>query len=328
MNTNRRASRNSKPTLSSLGVAGLSVLLLSGCVGQEWPAPIAVDLAEFQAEHEVWRTARQASLLAPPGGPVLWIGLWDLPQGETKFGSDPTLPIVLPSNDAPLQVGTLRRSGQVVEFEPAVGAGVTIYQGRSVTELTILENDRHDDPTRLALGSLGLRVHSEPGTDRLWLRGWDESFPGAETFELPDYFPIDPTWSLPARFDAYPDPVVLTFPDVTGGTIEYVARGELVFRKDQREHRLIATAGETSSAYQVIMWDSTATSSTYQGGRYVRVQFPDDSGWTTIDFNRAYNAPCVFTAYSVCGLPTRPNWLTLPITAGEMRPTKESAGHP
>ena len=69
-----------------------------------------------------------------------------------------------------------------------------------------------------------------------------------------------------------------------------------------------------------MMWDSTATTETYQAGRYMRVEMPDEDGWTTIDFNRAYNAPCVFTPFSVCALPPRANWLQLPVTAGEKRP--------
>lgn len=296
---------------------------LGACVDREWPAPPPVDLDVFQAEHEEWRMNRQERQTTPPGGPVLWIGLWDLPQGESAFGSDPTLPIVLPAEDAPLHAGTLRRSGQVVELEPASGAPVARYEGEPVTEPTVLANDRQHEPTRLMLGSLGLRVHAEPGTDRLWLRVWDEGSPERETFVLPPYFPIDPAWRVTARFEPYREPEVLTFADVRGGTIEYTARGELVFNKDGREHRLIATAGEESSSYMVIMWDSTAATTTYQGGRYLRVDLPDETGWTTIDFNRAYNAPCVFTAYSVCGLPPRPNWLTLPIVAGEMRPVKE-----
>jgi uncharacterized protein (DUF1684 family) len=69
-----------------------------------------------------------------------------------------------------------------------------------------------------------------------------------------------------------------------------------------------------------MMWDSTAVTDTYQGGRYLSAPLPDEDGWTTIDFNRVYNAPCVFTAYSVCALPPRANWLPLHVTAGEMRP--------
>ena len=82
------------------------------------------------------------------------------------------------------------------------------------------------------------------------------------------------------------------------------------------------TALRLSGAFFIIMWDSTATANTYQGGRYLSAPLPDESGWTTIDFNRAYNAPCVFTEYSVCALPPRENWLKLHVTAGEQRPDK------
>lgn len=49
----------------------------------------------------------------------------------------------------------------------------------------------------------------------------------------------------------------------------------------------------------------------------MRVDPPDQEGWTASDFNRAYHAPCVFTPFPVCSLPPRANWLELPITAGD-----------
>ena len=299
----------------------LTAVLTAGC-SEPWPEPEPVDEVAFAREHEEWRLSREERTVTPPGGPVLWIGLWDLPEGETTFGSDPSHPIVLPAEDAPAHAGSLLRSGGSLELRPAAGSGIRIHEGEEITAPTALANDRSDEPTRLALGSLGLRVHAEPGTDRLWLRAWDEDHPEREDFRLPDFYPVDPSWKVPARFEPYADPVILTLPDVTGGTVEYTARGELVFRRDGREHRLIATAGETSSSYFIMMWDSTATTDTYQGGRYLRADFPDETGWTEIDFNRTYNAPCVFTAFSVCALPPRENWLELWVTAGEKRPDK------
>jgi hypothetical protein len=38
-----------------------------------------------------------------------------------------------------------------------------------------------------------------------------------------------------------------------------------------------------------------------------------------IDFNRAYNPPCVFTPHSTCALPPRGNRLALAVVAGEKR---------
>lgn len=308
---------------------GLAALVLAGCAEGSWPAPPPIALEQMASEHEEWRRYRRDRLVTPPGGAVLWVGLHDLAPGETPFGSHPSLPIVLPEADAPPHAGTLVRSGQEVRLVPAPGGAIHLDGGGPVTEPTVLAHDMSDEPTTLSLGSLGLRVHAEPGTDRLWLRVWDTDLPLRETFELPEYFPVDTAWRLTARFEPYRAPRQLRFADVTGGTIGRDAPGELVFRKGGREHRLIAVADSGSSYFFVMLWDSTATTETYQAGRYLRVDFPEvegwtrsTAGWTTIDFNRTYNAPCVFTAYSVCSLPPLENRLALSVTAGEKRPVE------
>jgi len=294
---------------------------LAGCA-DAWPDPPPVATDAFLAEHEDWRASRERGLVTPPGGSVLWVGLYELAQGATPFGSDPSHPIALPAADSPPLAGTLRRTGQGVRLEPAPGSPVAHRGGPWISEPTELGSDRSGNTTDLSLGSLGLRIHGEPGTDRLWLRVWDEDLPLRETFELPEYYLVDPAWRVQARLEPYDEPRPLRFADVTGGTIEYEAPGELVFERDGREHRLIATGSANATSYFILMWDSTAVSDTYQGGRYLRAPVVDESGWTTIDFNRAYNAPCVFTAYSVCALPPRANWLTMHVTAGEKRPEK------
>jgi len=294
-------------------------LAAAGCA-EEWPEPAPVELGALLAEHEEWRLGRERSLVTPPGGAVLWVGLFQLEQGATAFGSGPSLPITLPPEDSPHLAGTLHLSGQDVRLEPAPDSPVHLRGGSAVTEPMQLGSDRSGNVTDLALGSLGMRIHGEPGTDRLWLRVWDEDLSLRETFDLPEYYPVEDSWRVRARFRPYAEPRPLRVPDVTGGTIEYEAPGELVFRADGREHSLIATAGPNATSFFILMWDSTATTDTYQGGRYLRAPLPDADGWTTIDFNRTYNAPCVFTAYSVCALPPPGNWLDLHVTAGEKRP--------
>jgi uncharacterized protein (DUF1684 family) len=299
---------------------GTLLCVAAAACAEEWPEPPEVALDTFVAEHDAWRASRRSSLVTPPGGAVLWVGLYELADGATRFGSDPTLPIALPSGDSPALAGTLHREGQSVRLEPAPGSPVRLRGGAQIVETTTLGSDRSGNTTDFALGSLGLRIHGEPGTDRLWLRVWDEDLPLRETFELPDYFAIDDGWRVQARFRPYDAPRPLRVADVTGGTIVYAAPGALVFQAAGREHSLIATGGPNATSFFVLMWDSTAVAETYQGGRYLRVPVPDQSGWTTIDFNRTYNAPCVFTAYSVCALPPRANWLALHVAAGEKRP--------
>ena len=330
-----RKSFTSHPTLSAQGpcrkrhfvrswfvTCSMMSILAVGCGSDPWPSPEPVDFEAFRSEHERWRSNRRDRMVRPPSGPVLWVGLWELPQGATAFGSDRELPIVLGEADSPPLAGTLHRTGQEVRLEPAAERVLSHGEEKSpVDEALLLGSDRSGDVTDLHLGSLGLRVHGEPGTERLWLRVWDEDLPVRDSFELPEYFPVDTAWRVAARFDPYPKPKRLQVWDVVSGTIEYETPGELVFRKHGREHRLIAVAGPESSSYFIMMWDSTAHRSTYQGGRYLRVPRAGDDGWTTIDFNRAYNAPCVFTAYSTCALPPRENRLDLEVSAGEQRPS-------
>lgn len=317
------SSLSNAPTAGRFAGGLLALAAAAACSADPWPEAPEVAPETLAAEHEEWRLYRQGRLVEPPGGPVIWIGLWELPDGAVQFGSDPLWRIVLPAEDAPPLAGTLRRAGGEVTLEPAAGAGLRIRGDDGelpVAGPMAMLNDRADDPTWLVLGSLGLRIHAEMGTDRLWLRAWDEDSPKRETFRLPPFYPVDPAWRLAARMDPYPEPREMPLVDVTDGTVANVAQGELVFQAEGREHRLVAFATEKSKDYFVMLWDSTATIDTYPGGRYMKVPFPDDEGWTVIDFNRAYNPPCVFTPYSVCSLPPRESRLDIAIAAGEKMP--------
>ena len=148
---------------SSVLRSGLVALLLAGCTGGDWPAPPSVSFDEFAQEHQEWRENRRERLVRPFSGAVLWMGLWELAQGATPFGSDPDLNIVLPEEDSPPLAGTIHRSGQEIRLEPSTGSPLTIREGERITETTVLQSDRSGNTTNLALGSLGMRIHGEPG---------------------------------------------------------------------------------------------------------------------------------------------------------------------
>ena len=306
--------------MSSVLRAALLLAAAVACADAAWREASPIEPGVLAAEHEEWRANRRNSLARPNAGVISWDGLWELAEGPNPFGSDPSLAIVLSAEDSPPLAGTLHLDGGQVRLEPAGGSGLTLRAGDPVTAPMQLLDDRSGNTTVVALGSLGMRIHAERGTDRLWLRVWDTDAPRVAAFELPPYFPVSNEWRVAARFEAYPEPRAVPLADVTGGTVSNEAPGELVFRANGREHRLIAFATATSSSYFVSLWDSTGVADTYQGGRYMRVPLPDADGWTTIDFNRAYNPPCVFTPYSVCSLPPHENRLALAVTAGEKRP--------
>ena len=337
------------PALAALATAAVA----AACAEEPVRQPPPVDPEVLASEHEEWRERRRRGLANPNGGVVSWVGLWELREGANPFGSDPSLRIVLPPGDSPPLAGTLHLAagGAGVDgpdradapdaadaadapdaadsegaeaaglrLVPEAGGGLALRDGGLLDGPVAVAHDRSGNTTYLTLGSLGLRVHAERGTARLWLRAWDTDSPRAAAFELPPYFRVNPEWRLAARFDAYSQPRQVPMADVTGGTVANVSPGELVFHAGGREHRLIAFATESSRDFLVMLRDSTAFTETYQLGRYMRVPFPDDDGWTVIDFNRAYNPPCAFTPHSVCSFPPRENRLELSIGAGEKRP--------
>ncbi len=314
-----------RKTATGLAIALLGVATV-GCARDAWPDPPPVEPSVLAAEHEEWRDGRRNNLANPNAGVLSWDGLFELADGANTFGSDPASAIVLPEEDAPPLAGTLHLNDGAVRLVPEAGSGLSLRDlvsgavGEAITEPMLLPDDRSEGTIRLALGSLGMRVHAEPGTERLWLRVWDTDAPRLTAFELPEYFPITNDWRVTARFEPYLEPRTVTLGDVRGGTLENTAPGDLVFRVDGKEHRLMAFARASSRSYFISLWDSTAVTDTYQAGRYMRAPLADDDGWTTIDFNRTYNAPCAFTPHSVCSLPPPENYLRFAVTAGEKRP--------
>jgi uncharacterized protein (DUF1684 family) len=67
----------------------------------------------------------------------------------------------------------------------------------------------------------------------------------------------------------------------------------------------------------IIFRDGTSNSTTYPPGRFLVVEKPKDGATWVVDFNKAYNPPCAFSAYTTCPLPPPQNWLTGDVAAGE-----------
>lgn len=97
----------------------------------------------------------------------------------------------------------------------------------------------------------------------------------------------------------------------TPGTIEFIKNGEL-FTLD---------ALEGTDQMFLIAGDLTNQTETYQAGRYIYIDYPEEgSDYTIIDFNKIYNPPCSYNLFTTCQLPPMQNRLDLEITAGEKRP--------
>jgi uncharacterized protein len=295
----------------------IALLIVTAC--EKWPAPVPMSPEEHQADFAKWREGRRTGLVRPGSGAVTWVGLWDLPNGSFTVGSSDSSDVLLMDVMIPPKLGTLVRSDSGITFTPARGARPLIGDSIPITSTIDVITDRSRTSTVIGIGPYRFRVHGEPGTDRLWVRAWHEQHPLRETFQLPESYPLGAEWRLAARFDSFPAPKDFRVGDVAEGTQTYHSPGELVFRVKGKEHRLAVSADSGSRDYFIMLWDSTATTTTYGAGRYLRVPLADSTGWTVIDFNRSYNPPCAFTAFSTCAFPPPENRLPFGITAGEKR---------
>jgi uncharacterized protein (DUF1684 family) len=296
----------------------LLILALAGGCAREAEPPAEVDAAHRQ-DIEAWRQQREAGLRKPEGWFSL-VGLFWLKEGENRFGSDPGNALILPEGKAPAVAGTLVRRGKAVRLEAAPGAGLQI-DGRPV-ETADLVSDENGEPTVVQLGSLSFFLIQRG--ERLGVRVRDSASPALASFHGLDAYPIRPDWRVTARFEPYQPPKQVAVPNILGDVEEQPSPGAVVFEHGGATHRLDALEGGDDGSLFLIFADATNGAETYGAGRFLDTEAPRD-GRVEVDFNRAYNPPCAFTAFATCPLPPQQNKLPLRVEAGEK---KYGSGHP
>ena len=312
---------------SRAGVALVPLVL--GCDGP--PEQIAFDVAEHRSEIQRFHDARVAELEAPDSWLAL-IALHWLPAGETTVGSDPTNDLVLPAGKAAPFVGTVWLEDEVVRFVVAEGVEVTMGVDSTLNLPAgsgAVPSDVSGDPavTEAELGSVSpghytvLRhgdiswIQVRRGDD-FALRVRDNSNDVYDEFHGIDRYGIDPAMRLTARWT--PHEKTVSVPNVLGTVSEVESPAHLAFWIDGEKHTLDVTGEPDAERFMMVFADETSGRGSYGGGRYLWISAPDDQGRVVLDFNLAYNPPCVWTPFATCPLPTRDNRLTVPVEAGEM----------
>jgi uncharacterized protein (DUF1684 family) len=75
---------------------------------------------------------------------------------------------------------------------------------------------------------------------------------------------------------------------------------------------------EVSRRLYFMFGDETNREETYPAGRFLYADMPDGDV-VTLDFNMAFNPPCVFTAFASCPVIPAHSRLPVRIAAGEKR---------
>lgn len=281
--------------------------LAVGCGSPSWPAPAAVEKTKYEADYRAWRESQQGLV----SDVLSIVGVWPLEEGETAFGSNPELPIVLPLSGTPARTGVFRREGRTVSVVPAPGASLRLPDGRPVQEPTTVGDD-------VLIDSLALSV-IDAGDERRWLTARDVRHASITTPPSVETYPVDARWRVAARFDAFESPMPVQVPDVRGGSMNFLSLGHLVFRLNEQEHRLIAFGEPGGGEFFVMFKDSTNLTTTYQGYRIVTPPVVNGGQFTVVDFNFAFNPPCAYSRYTLCPLPPRENRLDVAVEAGLKR---------
>jgi uncharacterized protein (DUF1684 family) len=289
----------------------LACAATAGCARERWPDPPPNDQAQYQKDHEAWREEQAKGVPS-----ILQIaGIWSLEEGDTAFGADGAVPIVLPAAHFPPRAGVFRRAGGTVTVVPAPGATLRLSDG------SLLKEARQTDG--VSSGPIQLQVLDE-GNDRHWVMAIDTAHPALANPPVIESYPPDQRWRVAARFDAFPKPRPVRVPDVRGGFADFAATGELVFHvpvpgSEQQEMRLTAFGEEGSDELFVMFKDRTNGSTTYQGYRILSPKAVKAGEFTVLDFNFAMNPPCAYSKFTTCPLPPPENRVPVAVEAGLKR---------
>ena len=285
-------------------------------------AAAAARAARLAYDREIldWRAGRLQRLTRPDGWLSL-VGMHWLAEGSTRIGraaDNGTRLAVGPDHLGVLKVG---HDGSL-QFTADPGAGATVNGADATGTMTLVSDaDPVADASVVGFNKGDASFIVIKRGERYALRVRDALAPTRTGFAGIPSFDIDPAFRFKAAFRAHSAGQKIDIINVLGLVDAMDNPGTVTFNKggkpftleavDEGDHRLFFVYADRTSGHQ-----------SYAASRSLYADYPDASGHTIVDFNKGYNPPCAFTAYSTCPLPPLGNRLDLAIAAGEMKPRK------
>ncbi len=284
------------------------------------PEPAADEETQWRQGLLSWRAQREHELAAPDGWLTL-AGLEWLKPGINSFGTAEDNQIRVRAQ-GPDHLGMLTVSGKTVQLlAPRAGFPPDLQIDGSPAREGPITVDAAK-PSILSWHGLSMVVLSRG--DRFVLRVKDANSPTRTGFHGLHWYEPDPRYRVTARWIPFKPPQVERIPTVIGTTLAMTAPGVAEFLLNGKVLLLepVIEGGEPNTLF-FILRDTTSTTTTYEGGRFLHSGLPDHGlaqpGQLTIDFNELYNPPCAYTPYATCPLPPEKNRLPVKLEAGEQR---------
>jgi hypothetical protein len=285
-------------------------VLLAGCAEQT--AEPRISEAELIQAVEQARRDRVAELRKPSGWLTL-VGLYFLNEGENPFGSGTGNVVVLPAGKAPERAGIFVLNGGKVTVRVEQGVDIQV-DGQAITKMELVDDaGGNREPTAMTHGSL--RFFPVVRGGMVAIRVTDSESETRTEFAGLEYFPISAEWAIEAQFERLDEARHEPIENSIGQDVETPVAGLFHFENDGNPHTLELTAEGT--VHYIVLGDATNGGSTYAGGRFLRIGDLPPDGPYLLNFNLAYNPPCVFTPYATCPRPTKQNRLPIAVEAGE-----------
>jgi uncharacterized protein len=258
-----------------------------------------------------WHEGRVESLKSESGWLTL-AGLFWLKEGVNTFGGNRSNDVDFPIDKAPDKMGSFKLNNGEVSIK--IRPGIEVLLDKEPVSEMLMKDDSQDGTTILQYKTLSWYIIKRG--ERFGVRLKDSTAKTRTEFEKIDRFPVDSTFRVSATFQPYESPKKINVPTAAGET-EELSPGLLEFQIGPHKLSLEPLGTIDSDRFFIIFGDETSGKETYGGGRFLYIENPGKAGETVIDFNKAYNPPCVFTPYATCPLPPDQNRLAIKITAGE-----------
>jgi uncharacterized protein (DUF1684 family) len=255
---------------------------------------------DYIAEVRKWRVSYEEKLKSPAG----WLsvsGLSWLHEGDNTVGSDPKSDVVL-REGLPKRAGVFRMKQDAVSFK-ADGSPEKV-----------LKPDVPGPADVVNIGTVAMTVIKRGPKTGVRLK--DTEAATRREFTGCKWFPADAKWLVRAKWVPYKEPRTLGILNILGMRSEEPAPGYAEFMLAGMQLRLEPITEEDHLFF--LFKDQTSGRTTYAAGRFLYAAMPKE-GVVELDFNKAENPPCAFTAFATCPLPPRQNMLPVAISAGEKK---------
>jgi len=262
---------------------------------------------------EKWRSDREANLKKETG----WLtvaGLFWLKEGINTVGAGEDFDVRLTDNFKKGKFGEIDFKNGTASLKVEEGAE-SQSDGKSISTTIQLVSDEKGKPTEIRTGSQTFYLIKRE--ERFGIRLKDSQSKARLSFKGLHWFPVDESYKVTARFEAFPEAKEVMVPNVLGGKFKMKSPGTLKFILKGKEYSLEPVEEEEGTLF-IIFGDKSNLEETYKSGRFLYADKPVN-GEAVLDFNKAENPPCAFTPFATCPLPPPGNDLAVEIKAGEKR---------